>query len=60
MVQLTQKLCEKIQRCAIIITGVETLVKELSRVNFWGLVFSKSIKKSIFKVLKDPVYKLER
>ena len=60
MVQLTQKLCEKIQRCAIIFTGIETLVKELSRVNFWGLVFSKSIKKSIFKVLKDPVYKLER
>lgn len=60
MVQLTQKLCEKIQRWAIIFTGVETLVKELSRVNFWGLVFSKSIKKSIFKVLKDPVYKLER
>lgn len=45
MVQLTQKLCEKIQRWAIIFTGVETLVKELPRVNFWGLVFSKSIKK---------------
>lgn len=46
MVQLTQKLCEKIQRWAIIFTGVETFVKELSRVNFWGLVFSKSIKKN--------------
>lgn len=59
MVQLTQKLCEKIQRWAIIFTGVETLVKELPRVNFWGLVFSKSIKNP-YLVLKDPVYKLER
>lgn len=45
MVQLTQKLCEKIQRCAIIFTGV-TIIKGLSRVNFWGLVFSKTTQKN--------------
>ena len=46
MVQLTQKLCEKIQRCAIIFTGVTTLIKGLSRVIFWGLVFSRTTQKN--------------